>query len=247
MPHEEETPNYLPIHDDMTSEDLWKAYNKANIINPATGVHKVKTRQKKEKKHRDVLKQTIDDILQLGEEQSNIGHLDTKERKEVAAHAIAKLVEEGYASVSKSGKGPEVNEDTIKMYLQDIQGILVDYNGLIKEIMNASDLGYDTLAQNAPNLKLLLDHVASSKVEESRLIQSITRTMQKIEHLDPIKELAGKYLGIEFDASATIQDVLNDYQLDLQKKDFDYNQKIPDKTHIKKPEYDKKQHYQKAA
>ena len=232
---EAEEKQYLPTHDDWTPEELWEKYEWLHVIDPDKHIHRPRERDKKITKHREDLKKTIDKILELGEDKVNMGHLDEATRKELAAHAIAKLVEEGYASVSKKGKTPEINEDTIKMYLQDA-GIQLDYNELLKEIMNAGDLcSYENLGNTAPNLKTLLDHVSASKVEESRLIQAIVRTMQRVEHLNPIKKLAGEYLGTEFDPSATIQNVLAEHAQDVQEKSFRYDREVPSKTYKKKP------------
>lgn len=231
---EDEEKQYLPTHDDWTPEQLWEKYEWLHVIDPDKQIHRPRARDKKITRQREGLKKTIDKILELGEDKVNLGHLDEATRKDVAARAIAKLVEEGYASVSKKGKTPEINEDAIRMYLQDAG--IQDYNELLKEIMNAGDLSsYENLGNTAPNLKTLLDHVSASKVEESRLIQAIVRTMQRVEHLGPIKELAGKYLGTEFDPSATIQNVLAEHAQDVQEKSFRYDREVPSKTYKKKP------------
>ena len=243
----------FPEFDSEKTEELWGKYQELNKVTEDGKINRPRDRSRRIRGATRKLSRNLEGILGLNEEEVNLEKFDEKEAKRRASQVIAKLAHEGYKSLDKKHKEP--NEDLIRLYLKDVFGDSMTYEDLIKEMVNAEDLGYDTLDRSAPGLKRLIDHIALSKDTEGRKLQSVRRALARIEHHKELRHLIGHEVGRKYNRTVTPQELFNEHDSYIQSKSAmfggrektTYGKRVaPEPEHKKDPKY-KKHEYQPSA
>ena len=217
----------LPEYEGKPTGELWKEYASLHEINPEKRINKVRAREKKLRHHRKSLTQIIDSELgkdKEGQQNESLEHIESERaKKEKAASIIAKIAHEHYKTDDKNAKKPDVRQ--IRRYLQEVglqaTGQPLNYEDVIKAVMNAGDLRYEGLSDEHP-LKQMLDQTSLYKHPEGYKITHLQRTLSRPEHQEGLRKLIGGEVEKEFKTAATPIEMFREHQAHVTELDHKY-------------------------
>ncbi|MAH32887.1 hypothetical protein CL615_00690 [archaeon] len=220
----------IPEYEGKSTEDLWEEYTGYHKIDPDERINKIRDREKRVSKHRKQLTKIVEDTLG---EKDNLEDFEEKKAKQKAADIVTKIAHKHYDSDNMElPEEKSKKEEKIREFLQKA-GVQGSYEDLLQQIMNSMDLKYENLESSAPELKRLIDFTADYKDKEGNKIALLDTYLVKHEHREGLKKLAGKELKKEYKASASPQQILNDYRNNVRLKNQKYDIKGRETTYSK--------------